>query len=253
MRRSAARVLTLGSTAVTSSTLVNAKAGQSLTFIITQDSTGGRAFMWPANVGRACAISTMPNVASTVTAVYDGAYANATQCTTSEAATLISGPTRSAPATPASGLACWFDGTGNTWKCKDRNGNLFASVLTASRPAGNQYLTYIDSDGVPHAAPIAETALSLTDVTTGNATISQHGFLPKLPGDGTKCLLGDGSYGTCPATPAGASGDIQKNGGGTFAAANANDLSAPVGCQAASGNGSAYSCSLAPAPSAYVA
>ena len=81
---------------------------------------------------------------------------------------------------------------------------------------------------------VTESSLSLSDVTTANASASRHGFLPKLPNDGTKCLLGDGTYGACTG------------------AVTANDLSAPVGCQASGGNSAAYSCSLSPAPSAYV-
>jgi hypothetical protein len=185
--------LTLGGTAVTSSTLVNARPGQELTFIITQDQTGGRPFVWPTNVVRPCAVSTTANVSSTVTAMFDGTNANANYCTTTEAATLVTGPTRSAPGTPADGLACWFDAAGSTWKCKDPGGSVHASVLTASGPTAGQFLTYIDADGVPHSAAV------------------------------------------------------------TIPAQNANDVSAPAGCQAAGGSGSAYTCALAPAPAAYAA
>ena len=83
--------------------------------------------------------------------------------------------------------------------------------------------------------PARRSVPSLSDIATANASASRHGFLPKLPNDNTKCLLGDGTYGACTA------------------AATANDLSAAVGCQAAGGNGAAYSCSLSPAPPAYVA
>ncbi len=228
--------LTLGSTQVTSSTLVNARPGQELTFIITQDQTGGRPFVWPTNVVHPCAVSTTANVSSTVSAIFDGNNANANYCTTTEAATLVTGPTRSAPGTPADGLACWFDAAGNTWKCKDGSGAVHAAVLTASGPTAGQFLTYIDGDGVPHAAQVGEAALSLADVTANDATSARHGFLPKLPGDGTKCFLGDGTYGAC--------------GSGI---GNANDVSAPVACQAAGGSGSAYTCSLTPALPAYAA
>lgn len=46
---------------------------------------------------------------------------------------------------------------------------------------------------------LTESALSLSDVTTNNATASAHGFLPKLSGVGTEFLNGNGTF----STPAG--------------------------------------------------
>jgi hypothetical protein len=165
--------LTLGSTAVNGATLVNAKAGQALRFLINQDQTGGRSFAWPQNVAGACAISASPGVSTTLTTFFDGAKAVATQCTTSEAATLIAGPTRAAPPAPASGLSCWFDAAGATWKCKDTGGGVHAAVLTAAGPTSNQYLTYIDGDGVPHAAQVS--ASQLAEGTTGSGAVVLSG------------------------------------------------------------------------------
>ena len=152
--------LALGSTAVTGSALSNAKAGQFLTFTITQDATGGRGFVWPANVLRACAPTATAGASTVVTAVFDGANANATTCTTSDTPTLIAGPTRSAPGAPASGLTCWFDSSGNTWKCKDSNGNTYAAVLTTSGPTSHQVVSYIDGNGVAHTVQLASSDLS---------------------------------------------------------------------------------------------
>lgn len=57
---------------------------------------------------------------------------------------------------------------------------------------------------------ITESDLSLSDVTTANASSSKHGLLPKLSGSASQALLGDGSFGN--PTPAGhASG--HKSGG----------------------------------------
>lgn len=56
---------------------------------------------------------------------------------------------------------------------------------------------------------ITESKLSLSDVTTGNASVSAHGFLPKLTGNGSDCVRGDGSISTCPG--AGTGGDFSTN------------------------------------------
>jgi hypothetical protein len=56
---------------------------------------------------------------------------------------------------------------------------------------------------------INETKLSFTDITTANATASAHGLLPKLSGNGSDCLRGDGSFSTCPG--AGTGGDFSTN------------------------------------------
>jgi len=185
--------LTLGSTPVAGSTLSNAKAGQSLTFILIQDATGGRSFVWPTNVQRACTVTATAGASTVVTAVYDGVNANATNCTTGDTPTLISGPTRTAPATPAAGLACWFDSTDNTLKCKDAGGNVYAAPLTTTATA-HQFVSYIDSHGVQQKAQPADADLSLTDVATNNVSASSHGFAPKLPNDATKYLNGAGAY-----------------------------------------------------------
>lgn len=41
---------------------------------------------------------------------------------------------------------------------------------------------------------ITETDMAMSDSTTGDATTSVHGFLPKLPNDATKFLNGSGAF-----------------------------------------------------------
>lgn len=41
---------------------------------------------------------------------------------------------------------------------------------------------------------VSEAQLSISDVTTKNASTSAHGFLPKLPNDATQFLNGVGSW-----------------------------------------------------------
>ena len=57
---------------------------------------------------------------------------------------------------------------------------------------------HVGGDG----AAIAEGALSLSDVTTGDVSTAKHGFVPKAPNDTAKFLRGDGAW----AAPAGGGG-----------------------------------------------
>lgn len=63
---------------VTSSTLSNATAGQSLTFILCQDATGSRTFAWPVNVIGAGTIIPTASKCSMQSFKYDGTNAYAT-------------------------------------------------------------------------------------------------------------------------------------------------------------------------------
>ncbi|GEM_PF-941271 len=63
---------------VTSSTLANASAGEQLNFIICQDSTGSRTFVWPSNVKGAMTIGSTASKCSAQSFVFDGSNAEAT-------------------------------------------------------------------------------------------------------------------------------------------------------------------------------
>jgi len=64
---------------VTSSTLSNATAGETINFIICQDATGSRTFVWPTNVlfpaGASTAIGATASKCSTLLTVFDGTNA----------------------------------------------------------------------------------------------------------------------------------------------------------------------------------
>jgi hypothetical protein len=62
---------------VSSSTLVNASAGQRLLFIVCQDSTGGRTFAWPSSVKGGGAVGSTASKCSVQEFVWDGASARA--------------------------------------------------------------------------------------------------------------------------------------------------------------------------------
>ena len=63
---------------VTSSSAPNAKAGQVYTFIIRQDATGSRSFVWPANFKGASTIAPDANLYSVQSFCYDGSFFQAT-------------------------------------------------------------------------------------------------------------------------------------------------------------------------------
>jgi len=62
---------------VTSSTLSNASAGQSLDFIICQDATGSRTFVWPTNVKGGMTIGSTLSTCSAQNFIFDGTNAYA--------------------------------------------------------------------------------------------------------------------------------------------------------------------------------
>jgi hypothetical protein len=63
---------------VSSSSITNATSGQTITFIITQDGTGGRTFPWPSNVKGASGVAGDANSVSVQSFIYDGAFWRAT-------------------------------------------------------------------------------------------------------------------------------------------------------------------------------
>jgi hypothetical protein len=86
-------------------------------------------------------------------------------------------------------------------------------------------LTYTDATPALTAdvkdASLTEAKLTLSDVTTHNASTTQHGLLPKLSGTATEYLDGSGAWST-PAgggggTPGGSPTQAQYNAGGAFA------------------------------------
>lgn len=62
---------------VTGSTLINASAGEEIDFIVCQDSTGGRTFVWPANLKGGMTIGSTASKCSAQSFVFDGSNAYA--------------------------------------------------------------------------------------------------------------------------------------------------------------------------------
>ena len=137
---------------VTGSSIANDQPGQILTFIISQDSIGNRAFPWPATMSHVCAISPVPNVMTIVVAVaIAGPSEIAISCSTTDQGSLISGPVRPTPSNPPDGLSCWFASVagGANLKCLDPAGNVHAAVLAGPTRDPSWFIRYIDPDGIP--------------------------------------------------------------------------------------------------------
>jgi hypothetical protein len=67
---------------------------------------------------------------------------------------------------------------------------------------------------------VTDANLSTTDITTGNASTTKHGFLPKLPGGTTNFLREDGTFAAPPSgggSPGGTDDDVQRKSGSSFA------------------------------------
>jgi len=62
-----------------------------------------------------------------------------------------------------------------------------------TKEAARRYLGI--GEGSDDAGTVTEADLNLSDITTANSTAAQHGLLPKLSGNSTDVLKGDGTFG----------------------------------------------------------
>jgi len=72
-------------------------------------------------------------------------------------------------------------------------------LLVVSESAGGGSYTTKSITGANVKALVTDANLTTSDITTNNVSTTKHGFAPKLPGNTTTFLRGDGTY----ATPAG--------------------------------------------------
>jgi hypothetical protein len=78
-------------------------------------------------------------------------------------------------------------------------GHFLKATSTTTFSFGVHGLTYTDVGAAAASHSQAESTITFTDITTGNADTGKHGYLPKLGGGTTNFLRADGSW----ATPAG--------------------------------------------------
>ncbi len=112
-----------------------------------------------------------------------------------------------------SGQNCWIDAVSQTLRCSDTNGNVYAVVETSTGAVPNQWVSYIDSNGVPHTSQPTAAAVGAT------------------------------------ADP-GSNGVPYRSALGTAAPATADNLSGSFFCRD-TGGGNAYSCNLTPPLTSY--
>lgn len=68
----------------------------------------------------------------------------------------------------------------------DTSGTPALKICTSISP-----VTFVAVGG---GGTVADSDVTFTDITTGNASVSAHGFLPKLSGNGYESFRGDGTY-----------------------------------------------------------
>jgi len=95
--------------------------------------------------------------------------------------------------------------TASTIVWRDASGNFTAGTITAALNGNASTVTNGIYSSSSYANPswitsLAESKISFTDITTGNASISSHGFLPKLNNSATQFLNGQGAWATPSAT-----------------------------------------------------
>jgi hypothetical protein len=175
-----------------SPTFSNGVAGQEYAIQVYQSASSPFTVTWPGNIVGACAVDAALSNRTILSGTADSTGANLLIDSCSyidQASTLISGPTRSAPATPASGnLSLWFDSTANTVEAKNSSGTVFAmQTLTAQRRtctilvgSDDALLALTDADlsqarycYLPYASTIAEIMVA-ADAGTPNIIVGRN-------------------------------------------------------------------------------
>jgi len=129
----------------------------------------------------------------------------ATGWATVPAAGTITLPATAAPAAPASGIIEWFDNTDQRLHgINSASGIGTSSVAKAN--VSHQWFNSMSTAGVFTSTQPADSDLSFTDITTGNASTSAHGFAPK--GDNVATHFLNGQLGW--TTPASAGGPVNQ-------------------------------------------
>jgi hypothetical protein len=175
-----------------SPTFSNGVAGQEYAIQVYQGGSSPFTVTWPGNIIGACAVDPGLNNRTILSGVADSTGANLFIDTCSyidQASTIITGPTRAAPSTPASGiLSLWFDSTDNAVEAKNSAGTVTRMVPATSLrrtctilvgaddallPLSNSDLSQARWCYLPYASTIAEIMVS-ADAGTPNVIVGRN-------------------------------------------------------------------------------
>lgn len=202
----AAFKITLGGNVV-SSTLASATSGQMLNWLICQDGTGGRSFVWPANVIGGMTISATRNSTAstcyTQTGVYDGTNALMDREYTaggSGAITVLGNNLIDIDTSIVARVAA-----NNTWAAPQTFATKYTVPFGSLTAAGTTDVTLVSLAATQvitkclakHSINFTGGALSAMTVSVGNTTIVDQ-FCPVLPvgsGAGVTSFVADGLLG----------------------------------------------------------
>lgn len=118
---------------------------------------------------------------------------------------------------------------GGVWVSQGTTGT---NAITTNAPGFTSFVNATHNhQNAAGGGTLAEAALALTDITTANASITAHGFVPKYPNDATKFLNGVGAY----ATPAGGGDALTTNPLSQFAATTSAQFAGVISDESGSG------------------
>ena len=206
-------------------TIASMSTGQLVTFVWTQDGTGGRTVAWPTNMTGTCTVDPAANISTTQTFRYDGSNAVAVGgCVNTETSFVMNQlPERTAPSNPLSGNQTFFaSSTNHQLQTLDNSGNLNSLVRTSAARTAHQFVTFIPATGIPTTAAIAyadlpavaafsgTVSLGTTTVNTGTCSGAIDG------GTATGVLATDVIIATANADPTGVTGYTPATTGGLY-------------------------------------
>lgn len=118
-----------------SPTFIGGLAGRTYTIQVYQGTGTAFTVTWPVAIVGPCTVSSTLSARTQLTGVMDSAGTSllVQSCNyLDDASTIITGPVRTAPGTPASGVvSCWFDSTNLTMQCKDASANVYRMPISS--------------------------------------------------------------------------------------------------------------------------
>lgn len=175
---------------VTAVTFSNKSAGAKFSIAWTQDGSGSHTVTYGASASNTCAVSPTASITTTqfLEVAADGSTVVGTGCITNESG-IDRLTTVAAPATPASGLACWGDSTDTDYECKDSAGIVYKMLRSGVdvNPVTGQVTngSHITNSSVPNSG------LVNPSMTVGGASCTLGGSCSPASAGGSLSYLGN--------------------------------------------------------------